>query len=148
MNVYTDGSCSAGKGGYGVVIERGGEIKKYEGNVPIENCTNQKAELYAIYVGLTIIEQENDFQNKEVIILTDSKYCIGCFTEWIQTWSKNNWKTASNKPVCNLDLIYPIYQLIYKLSSKYQIYFQYVKAHNGNEFNELADKLANRGRLS
>ena len=39
-----------------------------------------------------------------VEIFADSKYVITGINEWIHNWMKNNWRTASNKPVLNQEL--------------------------------------------
>ncbi len=34
-------------------------------------------------------------------IHTDSQFLINCMTQWIKNWKRNNWMTASKKPVIN-----------------------------------------------
>lgn len=41
----------------------------------------------------------------DVKIYSDSKYAIGCMTEWISQWCDNRWKNAAGKPVANRDFI-------------------------------------------
>ena len=109
--VYTDGSCSRGTGGHGiggygiVVLSKGVEIGNYYGRVqvypsssstyplssapasqltPVEGCTNNIAELYAILAALKITSGDID-------IYSDSEYSINCLTNWYQTWQNNGW---------------------------------------------------------
>ena len=135
---YTDGSYSRGVGGYGCVfIWESGETTKLFGRVPINFCSNQKAELYAIKIAVSNMPDGG-------IIKTDSQYAIGSLTSWIIAWQRNGWKTSGGKSVENRELIEEISNLIEGKS----ITFEHVKGHNGNINNELADVLANRGRLT
>ncbi len=131
--VYTDGSCVNKVGGYGYVFPSTGQ--SVYGKVPYNPCTNQIAELYAIYHLLSNT-------NGPVVIYTDSKYSIGCLTEWWYNWEKNGWKNSKNEPVKNKDLI----QSILELSKNRDIKYAHVYGHNGDKYNEIADKLANQGR--
>ena len=56
-------------------------------------------------------------------------------------WKKRGWKTASKEPVKNADL----WQELDELLPKHQISWHWVRGHNGDPGNELADQLANRG---
>jgi ribonuclease HI len=76
--------------------------------------------------------------SSEITIYTDSTYLKDGITVWINNWKKNGWKSASKKPVKNKDL----WVALSKLTEKKSIYWKWVKAHAGNKFNELADKLA------
>lgn len=133
--IYTDGSCIDQIGGYGFIyIDE--DILPICGRVPIDPCTNQKAELYAIYKAI-------QFTNSSKIhIYTDSMYSINCLTEWYKKWELNGWKTSGGKDVENQGLI----KDILRLKQYKDIRFFHVKAHNGDEYNEWADRLANMGR--
>ena len=70
---------------------------------------------------------------------SDSKYLIDAIEKkWLDGWVKNNWKTASKKPVKNIDL----WKRLIEVMKKHEIKFVWVKGHNGHEFNEICDKLA------
>ena len=58
--------------------------------------------------------------------------------EWIKVWKKTNWKNGKIK---NIDL----WQLLDILNKKYKPEWNWVKGHNGNQWNEKADELANLG---
>lgn len=134
LRVYTDGSYRDGTGGYGIVIARPDAPEKRCGPVPAP-CTNQRAELYAILMALQMVTEESfDFY-------TDSKYSIGCCTEWLPRWKLSGWMTSTSKPVENRDLI----EAIDKARGGRDIRFFHVKGHSGDTFNELCDQLANQG---
>src|SRR3990167_8221602 len=116
LNIYTDGSCINGKGGYGFVIHTEFQLKpwlnshptdyKYSGYVPIEPSTNNIAELYAIWKALHELQYIDPVnQINKYIIYSDSNYAIKCLTEWYHKWMKNGWKNANGKPVKNETLI-------------------------------------------
>src|SRR3989304_8221967 len=77
--IYTDGSYAEGVCGFGIVIipSSGEEINSY-GRVPL-SPTNNVAELYAIYVALSLVQGD-------VIIYTDSRYAISCLTSYVHDW--------------------------------------------------------------
>lgn len=140
FDVYTDGSCVKGYGGYGYVVIKEDNVESYCGEVPNDKktnkSTNQVAELFAIYMAI-----KNT--TGDMTIYTDSKYSIGCLSTWYLNWNKNGWKNAKGKPVKNSELI----KSILKLLDNRNITFKHVKAHTGlSIYNSLADKLANEGR--
>ncbi|MEL0083263.1 MAG: RNase H family protein, partial [Gammaproteobacteria bacterium] len=61
--------------------------------------------------------------------------------EWLAQWKKRGWRTASKKPVKNVDL----WQTLDQLVSQHQISWQWVKGHSGHLENERVDELANQG---
>ena len=77
---------------------------------------------------------------KEVQVYTDSKYVKLGITEWIEKWSKNNWKTSSKQKVKNVKL----WKELNEISKKHKIEWHWVKAHAGDAFNEEADELAKK----
>ncbi|KAI5306691.1 replication factor A protein 2 [Ascosphaera pollenicola] len=143
--VYTDGACS----GNGRVSGRAG-IGVYFGPNDLRNIaeplsgtrqTSARAELAAIARALEIVRR--DFN---IAVFSDSKYAVNCLTNWYVGWQRNNWKTSDGRPVENKDIIQYILQKIEereKLSASTR--FEWVRGHNRNKWNELADKLANDG---
>jgi ribonuclease HI len=136
--IYTDGSCINNIGGYGYVYVGGKEQEdqSFYGKVP-GYCTNQVAELYAIYEAL------KNINNTKIALYTDSKYSIGCLTEWYSNWQNNGWKNSKGEDVANKELISSILNL---LKDK-DVEFFHVYGHKGDFYNEQCDKLANMGRL-
>jgi hypothetical protein len=60
-------------------------------------------------------------------------------TEWIKGWTKNNWKTASKKPVKNAEL----WKELLEETKRHHIDWKWVKGHSGHPDNERVDDLAN-----
>ncbi len=141
---YTDGSCVNQVGGYGYLVIRNNKISPVCGKVPTNPCTNQIAELYAIYSVIFHILQyhKDEIVRDGVIIYTDSKYSMGCLTTWYHNWKRNGWINSKGQPVANKELI----QAILQISVGLKIIYHHVKAHNGDQYNEWADRLANDGR--
>lgn len=136
--IYTDGSCKNYIGGYGIVVINNDNNKtEYYGHIP-SPCTNQIAELTAIKIALSTISK-----NSNIHIRTDSMYAINCFTKYIIVWRKNGYITTKKEPIKNLELIKDIDQLMNDIN----VTFEHVYSHKGEYYNELADQLADKGRL-
>ena len=134
--MYTDGACrgNPGPGGWGVLLRFGSVEKTLHGGEAMS--TNNRMELTAVIKGLEALTKRCD-----VVITTDSKYVLTGVTEWMENWKKRNWRTASKKPVLNVDL----WQELDELVASHSIEWVWVKGHSGHEENEIADQLANRG---
>ena len=74
-----------------------------------------------------------------VEIVTDSQYVSRGITDWIFNWKRRNWRTASNKPVKNVDL----WQMLDAETTRHEVIWRWVKGHSGDQGNERADELAN-----
>jgi ribonuclease HI len=137
VKLFTDGACKGnpGPGGWGVVmIQADGSTSEMFGGEVF--TTNNRMELLAVIKGLEAIQGIENIN-----IYTDSKYVKNGITLWIKNWEKNGWKTASKKDVANQDLWLSLTQLVENKSIKWN----WVKGHSGNQGNERADHLANRG---
>jgi ribonuclease HI len=77
----------------------------------------------------------------DVTLTSDSTYVLKGIQEWMPNWKKRGWKTASKKPVKNVDL----WKKLDVLIVEHKIDWQWVKGHSGHPGNELADQLANQG---
>ena len=139
VEMYTDGACSGnpGAGGYGTILRFKDSTGKYhekELTAGYKLTTNNRMELLAVIVGLEALKKPC-----KVRITSDSKYFIDAFEQkWIESWQKNNWKTAAKKPVKNVDL----WQRLLVAMKPHDIDLVWVKGHNGHEFNERCDELA------
>ena len=144
VKAYTDGACSGnpGPGGGGVFLvaeNNAGEVMKEETLYgKNKETTNQIMEQTAAIQALESIKRKN----VEITIFTDSKYVIDGITKWIFAWLKNNWTTASKKPVANRLL----WEELFDLTKKQNVEWVWVKGHAGVLGNEKADSLAVKGR--
>ena len=136
VEMYTDGACrgNPGPGGWGVLLRFNGVEKTLHGGETLS--TNNRMELTAVIKGLEALTKPCD-----VVITTDSKYVLKGVTEWMENWKRRNWRTASKKPVLNVELWKELDELV----AKHSIQWSWVKGHSGHEENEIADQLANRG---
>lgn len=132
ITYYTDGSCSPnpGPGGFAVIKDmkpaRVGHDKE---------STNIRME------GRALIEALKDANGEECLIHTDSEFWINVITKWAPAWEKNGWKKKGGE-IKNLDLVKEVCEL-YQPSHATLVW---VRGHNNNEGNELADVWANKAR--
>lgn len=138
IKIYTDGACSVnpGPGGWGAVLIYKEHQKKISGSEA--NSTNNRMELRAVIEALKAIKKK-----AKILVYTDSKYVQDGITKWIFAWKKNGWKTANKKAVKNSEL----WQELDEEVAKQEIEWIWVKGHNGDHFNEIADKLAREASL-
>lgn len=136
VEIFTDGACKGnpGPGGWGVLLRYGSTEKTLFGGEP--NTTNNRMELMAAIQGLQALTRPCD-----VILTTDSQYVRKGISEWMISWKKNGWRTASKDPVKNADL----WQQLDDLNQRHQVDWRWVKGHAGHRENEIADQLANQG---
>ena len=91
-------------------------------------------ELLAAIVALSALKEPC-----EVEIISDSKYVVSAINEgWLCSWIKNNWKKSDKKPVLNVEL----WQKYIEVSQKHTLKFVWVRGHNGHEYNERCDAIA------
>ena len=136
VQIFTDGACrgNPGPGGWGALLRFGGEEKTLFGGE--QDTTNNRMELTAVIEALGALKRPCD-----VTLTSDSTYVIKGIQEWMPNWKKRGWKTASKKPVKNVDL----WKKLDVLIVEHKIDWQWVKGHSGHPDNELADQLANQG---
>ena len=136
VQIFTDGACrgNPGPGGWGVLLRFGGEEKTLFGGE--QDTTNNRMELTAVIEALGALKRPCD-----VTLTSDSTYVLKGIQEWMPNWKKRGWKTASKKPVKNVDL----WKKLDVLIVEHKIDWQWVKGHSGHPENELADQLANQG---
>jgi ribonuclease HI len=133
INIFTDGACSGnpGPGGWGALLRYNGHEKEMSGGEA--DTTNNRMEMLAAIVALESLSQPC-----EVNLYTDSTYLKDGITKWIFGWKKNGWRTASKKPVKNVDL----WQRLEESIKPHDINWHWVKGHAGHPENERADDLA------
>jgi len=130
IEVYIDGSSKGnpGPGGAGIVIKNAAsqEMLSRHG-IPLGHVTNNQAEFLALKHALIEL-QTRDLSEQPIKILTDSQLVVGIFSQ--------NWKARAN-----LELVVEIRDLVKDFP---KLTFAYVRGHNGNPGNELADSLAQK----
>mgnify|MGYP006423575189 CR=1 FL=1 len=136
VTLYTDGACKGnpGPGGWGVVLRWGGYERELWGGEP--HTTNNRMELKAAIEGLAALKWRCD-----VDVYTDSQYVKGGINQWMTNWKRNGWRTSGRKPVKNVEL----WRRLDELVNAHNVQWHWVRGHTGNEGNEWADELANRG---
>ena len=145
ITYYTDGSCepNPGKGGYAVVRvtkHADGTIKEMKpavlGNEPSgAQTTNIRME------GLAIIAALKDADGAACEIFSDSEFWIKVITIWSVPWEKNGWKKKGGE-IKNLDIVMEAVPL-FKAS---KATLTWVRGHNNDPGNEMADYWANQAR--
>lgn len=147
--IYADGACRNNQaknkddtiGGWGYIIkfknqEDVGEISHLEDYGGCRNTTNNQMELTSVIKALDRLNEAYDID-----LFTDSNYVCQGMNTWINGWIKNNWKTATKKPVANVEL----WQELYKISKRHKITWNWIKGHSDDKLNQYVDALANKG---
>lgn len=136
LEIFTDGACrgNPGPGGWSALLRYDGNEKTIYGGEG--ETTNNRMELTAAIEALAGLKQPC-----RVILTTDSQYVRQGITSWLENWKKRGWKTASKKPVKNVDL----WQRLEEEAARHQVEWLWVQGHSGHRENEIADQLANRG---
>ena len=138
---YTDGACSGnpGPGGWGVLLVAKNNdkiIKEKELYGGQGDTTNNQMELLAAISALEALDRPS-----KIKIITDSSYVKNGVTQWLENWKNNKWKTASKKPVNNVDF----WRRLDQARLRHEVIWEWVKGHAGHAENERADELARKG---
>lgn len=125
---YTDGSCNnlshLREGGAAYIITDGQTIIKQQSKGYI-GTTNNRMELLAILSAVASVPERSS-----LLVKTDSRYCIAVLSD------KGN---AGKLGLANADIIDRYFKYAARLES---VRFEWIKGHDGNPLNELADELA------
>ena len=134
VEIYTDGACrgNPGVGGWGALLRFGDVARAIKGAE--RDTTNNRMELTAAIEALAALKWKI-----RVNLYTDSTYVKNGITQWLPQWRSRNWKTASKKPVKNVDL----WQRLEQLAAEHDVHWSWVRGHAGDPGNEAADRLAN-----
>jgi ribonuclease HI len=129
---YTDGSCSPnpGPGGFAVIKDMQPAIVGHE-----LISTNIRME------GSALIAAMKDAAGAQCEIYTDSEFWINVITKWAPGWAAKDWKKKGGE-IKNLDLV----QEAYELYQNSEAILTWVRGHEGDPGNELADEWANYAR--
>ena len=130
---YTDGSASPnpGPGGFAVIKDLRPHILGSEEG----KTTNIRME------GKALIAAIQDAGDDNAEIYTDSEFWINVVTKWAPGWQARGW-TKKGGEIKNLDIV----QELFELYTNSNVDLKWVRGHEGDEGNELADEWANKAR--
>lgn len=133
---FTDGGCrgNPGVGAWAFVLVDKKTRAALERAGGERATTNNRMEMWAAIAALEAVKQPS----ANVLVVSDSKYLIGCCTEWMAGWKAKGWKRKGD-PLKNLDLLQKLDELI----SGRRIQFRWVAGHSGHTGNEHVDRLGN-----
>ncbi|MFS8120230.1 MAG: ribonuclease H family protein [Microcoleus sp.] len=132
---YTDGSASPNPGPGGFSVIRDMKPAVLGGEPSGEETTNIRMEGFAIIAAL------KDAKGKHCEIFTDSEFWINVITKWSLAWEANGWKKKGGA-IKNLDIV----QEVVPLYRQSKATLTWVRGHNDDPGNELADEWANKAR--
>lgn len=140
--IYTDGSCLDNPGvcGAAFVAIDGSGTPVEERQIPIGYGTNNVAELTAMSAALKFALDE--CEPGALTLYSDSQYLIRGLTQWSAGWARNGWLKSSGEPVKNVELWRELVALKERAQEKFSLRFDWIKGHDGNYWNEVADGLA------
>ena len=166
IEVYTDGSCYNGDGGYAVyfpggehpTICKGAEAFAITAGTASASAgtasatataiaiTSTRCEMLAVNTALTIYNDK--FRGIPCTIYTDSSFIVDSLYSYFPIWRNNGWKKTDGTPVKNQDLMKPMCKLFD--ANKNHVSVKHIKAHTLNQDkhsrnNAVADVLAKNG---
>jgi ribonuclease HI len=150
MKIYVDGGCRGnGKPGSigaaaAVLTNRWGRSKISTRKLSFyPQPTNQRAEITAIILALEVAlqryEKLHSCPKLKLTIYSDSKYAVGCMTEWVDGWLQNGWKNSRGVEVVNRDLIEEANDLDGRLRDLGKLKYKWIPRGE----NTVADKACN-----
>ena len=133
ITYYTDGSASPnpGPGGFAVIRDLKPHILGSEDG----QTTNIRME------GKALIAAIQDAGDDSAEVYTDSEFWINVVTKWAPGWQARGW-TKKGGEIKNLDIV----QELFELYTNSNVDLKWVRGHEGDEGNELADEWANKAR--
>ena len=131
--IYTDGACSGnpGPGGWAAILSYNGHERELSGGEPA--TTNDRMELIAAISALEALKEPC-----EVELWTDSQYLARAVNEgWLAGWKRRGWRRKEGE-LKNPEL----WQALDALLARHKVSFNWLKGHDGHEYNERCDALA------
>ena len=131
--IYTHGACSGnpGPGGWAAILTYGENERELSGGESA--TTNNRMELMAVISALTALKE-----SCEVELWTDSQYIEKAINEgWLAGWKRRGWKRKGGE-LKNIEL----WQELDRLLGLHRVNFNWLKGHDGHEYNERCDALA------
>ncbi len=132
ITYYTDGSCSPNPGPGGFAVIKDTELALI-GHEPMS--TNIRMEGRAMMTALM------DAGKNQCLIFSDSEFWVNVIMKWGKGWEANGW-VKKNGEIKNLDIVKEVLRLFKQSEAK----VIWVRGHEGDIGNELADKWANKAR--
>lgn len=139
FNIYTDGCCvpNPGLGSWAYIkLNLNFEVVS-QGSGTFPDTTNNRMEYEAVLKAIESCEIDD-----EIEIYSDSQLLVSTFNQWMEKWESFGWKrkmnSKNNDPIKNVDLVQRLL-LLKKLYKNVKVVW--VKGHNGNKYNEMADQL-------
>lgn len=142
VRVFTDGACSGnpGPGGYAAILFEESGYKVVSGYSI--DTTNNRMELMAVIEG---IKKALSLGYQEVEVYADSAYVVNAVVKnWLSDWKRKGWLTAKGTEVKNKKQWIELDRILANKENAGKVKLIKVKGHDGNQFNELADKEAVR----
>ena len=133
---FTDGGCrgNPGVGAWAFVLVEAKTRQALERAGGEADTTNNRMEMWAAIAALSAIKRPS----ASVLLVSDSKYLIGCCTQWMAGWKAKGWKRKGD-PLKNVDLL----QKLDALLTSRRVEFRWVAGHSGHVGNEHVDRLGN-----
>jgi ribonuclease HI len=132
---YTDGSASPNPGPGGFAVIKDGKPAVLGTEPGGHETTNIRMEGFAIIAAL------KDAAGQPCQIHTDSEFWINVITKWSLGWEQNGWKKKGGE-IKNIDIVKEVCPLF----RQSQAQLIWVRGHNDDPGNELADEWANKAR--
>ncbi|MCF6344868.1 MAG: ribonuclease HI [Thiomicrorhabdus sp.] len=148
IHLYSDGSYFEKNkiGGWGAVLFKATpslhEVSRISGH-KLNTCSLEM-ELIAADNALKLLKKQLDISTDKIALgyhitlFTDSRVLLEGLNQKIQHWRQKNWIHKSGNPVKYQSL----WESLDALTQQYQVTWCWVKGHNGNLGNTLADQLA------
>lgn len=140
--LYADGGCypNPGNGCWSFVCTD--PYHEECGSDP--NTSSNRMEIKAVIQAINFSQQ---FQYDYIKVFSDSQYVVRGFNSWVTKWKQNGWQRKSHGkilPVKNVDLWKELDSLRGTKGATNRVELEWVRGHNGNEFNEVADSIVRR----
>ena len=136
ISIYTDGGSNVHTGKEGawayVVIENDEVIHEAFGSE--KGTTNGRMEVLALKHALSHAVSLD--KTTEIIIRSDSQYCVKAYNEWTNNWRTNKWRKSNTKHIEHVEE----WKIIDILRAP-NIKVEWVKGHSGDRWNDYVDKL-------
>lgn len=110
-----------------------------------EPGTNNIGEMAAALEALQVAVEAGSCL-KRIVMCLDSQYVLDTLQKYIHDWKRNGWKKKDGEPPKNLEMVKIIDEKLRALEAQgTEVFYTWVKGHNGNMGNGMADYMASVG---